>query len=98
MSNKIHIMCFIVENFTINKSFIDRTQYALHCGNLNTMQKEMMIIDGHQRIVVIDATFGTNENKVFRSLTCSETYFVFNCPSPFQLQMLYKIISTFTLL
>lgn len=77
MSNKIHIMCFTVDNFTINKRFIDRTQYALHCGNLNTMQKEMMIIDGHQRIVVIDATFGTNENKVLQSLTCSETRFVF---------------------
>ncbi len=98
MSNKFHIMCFTVENFTINKRFIDRIQYAFHCGNLNTMQKEMMIIDGHQRIVVIDATFGTNENKVLQNHTCSETYFVFNCPSPFQLQMLYKLISTFTLL
>jgi hypothetical protein len=81
-----------------NKRFIDRTQYALHCGNPNTMQKEMMIIHGQQRIVVIDATFGTNENKVLQSLMCSETCFVFNCLSSFQLQMLHKLISTFTLL
>lgn len=81
-----------------NRRFINRTQYAFHCGNPNPMQKEMMIIHGHQRIVVIDATFGTNKNKVLQILTCSETCFVFDCPSRFQLQMLHKLISTFTLL